>query len=256
MFFLKKCRKAQYIFIVSVIGFSFIFNLKDVLSFNGDTGIREIKSFKQAQSTLQKLSANALVIFDLDETLVEERDPDLPAALTHAYLPELIKILQDHGIKTLALTDTKTFSQKRIFSDHEDWRHKRLEGLNIHFKKSFENFHIFKDLPCVDEGHPVLFKGILYSNRLPKGNVLSAFLDFVKSSFKPSEIVLFDDLLHNLKNVEMVAFQRQIKFRGFHYNKIRELRDRGYSDAEIQRHLLKNNPKGPLITYLLNHLGL
>lgn len=125
-------------------------------------------------------------------------------------------------------------------SSQEEFRHKELLGVGIDFSKSFQEFFIFNNLPLYDGHYPLLSKGILYTNRIPKGEVLSAFLEKMKGSLKPSLIIFFDDRLSNILDVKKTTEERNIKYMGFIYNKISHWLNEGMSYEEIQIKLLQS----------------
>ncbi|MBI2706831.1 MAG: SEL1-like repeat protein [Proteobacteria bacterium] len=202
-----------------------------------DANVRQLSSFADALSVLENLPSDALVIFDLDETLVIYRDESLPPVLTESFTPTLIRNLQEKGIKTIALTNSMTFLNPGD-SSQEEFRYKELLKVGIDFSKSFQDFFIFNNLPLFEGHYPLLSKGIIYTNTIPKGEVLSAFLEKMKDSLKPSLIIFFDDRLHNILDIKKVAEEKNIKYIGFFYNRILNCLDEWMSYQEIQEKLL------------------
>ena len=203
------------------------FPSKKEMSF--DANVRQLPSFSDALSVLENLPSDALVIFDLDDTLVVFRDESLPPALTESLIPNLIKNLQEKGIPIIALTKTSVRD-----CSQEELRYKELLEVGIDFSKSFQESFVFNNLPLCEGHHPLLSKGIVYTNSISKGKVLSAFLEKMKGSLKPSLIVFFDDRLDNILEVKKAAEERNIKYIGFFYNKISNWLDEGMSYQEIQ----------------------
>lgn len=220
-----------FIFLCSSIGL-----LKNGNCYSSPYG-KEISSFTEIRTFLEELPSDALVLFDLDETILVGRSAYLPPVLTESLLPDLIKNLQNRSIKTIALTNTMTFSNSSVFAAGQGWRDEDLLALGIDFTKSFEEFFIFDELPPYAEGYPILYNGILYSNRLPKGEVLMKFLDKVKDTFNPSLIVFFDDQIDNIIDVGKAAKQINVNYKGFLYNKISQWSEEGMSNEEIQEKL-------------------
>lgn len=200
-----------------------------------EANIRQLSSFKDAIPLLEKIPPDTLVIFDMDDTLVVYRDESLPPALTESFTPNLIRKLQEKGIKTIALTATTV-----VDAPQEELRYKELLEVGIDFSRSFQEFFIFNNFPLYKEHYPLLSKGIIYTNSMSKGEVLSAFLEKVKDSLQPSLIIFFDDRLNNILDVKKAAEERNINYVGFFYNKILNWLYEGMSYEEIQIKLLQS----------------
>lgn len=202
--------------------------------------IKTIFSLKQAQSTLEHLDSNALVVFDVDETLIisidkiRRRHPEniinqftqvhfdnLIKDVAHKeYLdsirlkmsaqklvdlesPHLINKLQAKNIRVIALTHMRAGSYYTIES-MEEWRYKQLYDLGIDLSVHNPNNIILKNLPMGQKSHPVFHKGILATSRsCSKGQALAELLK--QLNWIPSSITFFDDYEEhaNFVNEEM-----------------------------------------------------
>jgi hypothetical protein len=202
----------------------------------------KIYSFQEARGLLDTLPQDALVIFDLDETLFIDRVESLPTVLTEPGIDVLIHQLQKRGIKVIGLTNSiSTLNFESAVQ--EEWRHRTLVKLGVDFSKSFQDCYVFKELPIYEGGHPVFSRGVLYTNRIPKGDVLGAFLDRIKDSFDPSVVVFFDDLPDNLESVSKELSLRGKPKKMFLYYRIIALINKGFNDMQIIKLILKNTPR-------------
>jgi CobQ-like glutamine amidotransferase family enzyme len=215
-----------------------------------DANVKKLASFRDALPLLDDIPSDALVIFDMDDTLIVYRDESLPPALTESIISDLIKNLQNKGIATIALTKTtiKDALTKTTLGDlsQEELRSKELLNVGIDFSRSFREFAIFNNLPLYEGHYPLLSKGIIYTNNIPKGKVLLAFLDKLEAQLKPSLIIFFDDRLDNVLDVKKAVEERNIKYVGFYYNRILNLISNGMSYQDIQvKQLLQNKSIHP-----------
>ena len=207
--------------------------------------IESIHSFGEVDFDVIK--SNTLVIFDVDETLIQPTDvyvmnentskgeilkkrlvaenPEIKnwneistILLLQAERPliepnviDKINTLQSRGIKVIALTAMNTGPWAQLPS-MENWRYEQLKSLG--FEGSFESaefkLNSFKK-------NPVFYKGILATDTEPKGQVLGAFLDTMH--LHPQAIIMFDDTLEFLQQVRVEAAERNIEFHGYHYQR-------------------------------------
>lgn len=133
---------------------------------------------------------------------------------------DTIRSLQDRGVKVLALT---ALVPGRAFAipSMAHWRFENLKKHGIDFSKTSFGNMTFDELPTIKDAHdnpqhPVLYKGIICTTKLSKGDVLGAFLNRV--NFKPTQIIFFDDKLERVKEVEKEVQKRGIAFYGFVYH--------------------------------------
>lgn len=153
-----------------------------------------------------------------------------PGELVESEVGNLIHDLQQKKIKTMALTSMET-GEFGVIKSPVDFRINSLKELGIDFSMSTLFHDIFTD-------SWVLKGGILFTNRVPKGEVLLSFLKLLPH--QPSEIIFIDDSLENIKNVADACKNLKIPFLGVHY------------EAEV----LKNDPESdPRIARIqFNHL--
>jgi hypothetical protein len=218
--------------------------------------IDSINSFSEAQKTLDAADQDTLVLFDVDETLITtptksywqknrkahqkeikelEDDASKRAAedgrekyifskrlateipvVIEASTPALIASLQERGVKVLALSRYSTGTNGFI-RNLPQWRSDKLKKIGIDFGKTIFPDIIFDELPGDTKGfYPVLYQGILLTNRVPKGEVLGAFLD--RMQYKPARVLFFDDQKDQVALVAAEMCKRDIPFEGYVYN--------------------------------------
>ena len=200
------------------------------------------------ESYIKKLDEDALVVFDVDFTLLVPNDQLLSPSGEAHYLKFLQKIeglqmegeilgsrilqhykvslvdpkmitllneLKQKKIKTIALTAMDA-GQFGLIPSMEDWRLEQLTSLGIDFSWVFPDVDSF-----VIEGFngkrsvPVFKGGILASSKYSKGQVLLAFLK--RMQCRPSEIVFVDDRMQEIDSVESELEQERIKHTSFYY---------------------------------------
>jgi len=155
---------------------------------------------------------------------------------TENYIVDIIRKLQQKGVKFITLTNQST-RDFEIIPDMRIWRYKKLCECGIDFSSSFDIAEIFfKEFePKPIYGYPGFYKGILMSAGHSKGKVLGAFLDHIK--FKPSKILFFDDLKTKNKEVGSEAEKRKIPCECFWYRYVTKHREK--IDREIVKIQLK-----------------
>ena len=190
-----------------------------------------------------------LVIFDVDETLIQPQDAYLTDIEMRSFLAEIftvkqlikhhdidmkrwkylasiviktaketliepemleaIKALQRRGVQVIACTLIST-GLFGVIPNMEQWRYENLKSLG--FQGSYDNVVIH--LPSFKR-KPVFYKGILATDLEKKGPVIGAFLDTMH--LQPVSIVMVDDTLDNLNSVLRECTTRGIKFQGYWY---------------------------------------
>lgn len=214
--------------------------------------VQDLISFEQE---LSRLDENALVLLDVDYTLIVPKDKilrnsnkQLLQQLSREILnnpkimPEdkyaedylsstvlftakhtlidpqsvsLVKSIQKKGIKIIALTAAST-GVYGVIPSMEDWRIDDLRGLGFDFTLAFPKFKIVTFPEYNDVDSPPLFKeGVLFSGGYPKGHVLKTFLN--KIQWKPKKVIFIDDNMSFIRSVEMAMTAAGIEFLGFHY---------------------------------------
>lgn len=243
--------------------------------------IDQIESIEVLEEKVQQLPKDSLVVFDVDEVIFTDQDAilkpvgdplkfqifneryakadtqsekdlttiilSLPLTLAKKELvesrtPQLIKKLQEKGIKVIALTScpTRPFG---IIKDFEKWRLGHIDDFGIDFSKSFpdQKRFVFENITSYNVPPPVYNQGVIFAEGFSKAAVLSAFLQ--KINYKPSEVVFIDDMFSNLQQMQDKLAILRIPFHGFYYVKV-EKDSAGGIDEEIARfqfdYLFKN----------------
>lgn len=209
--------------------------------------IFEIENLKKFEETLQKLDKSSLVLFDVDYTLLTPQDASLKPCgkglrrkflhvldlkrreylqsilaleseeeLMDRSFPLLIEEMQKNNVPVIGLTALETGEYGKI-KQLEDWRISQLKKFNMDFSSEFRDYNPIILTECNSyNGHYPLFKnGVLFTNRQPKGEVLSNFLK--KVGWVPNRILFMDDSIDQIKSVESAAKILGIEFIGFHY---------------------------------------
>ncbi len=197
---------------------------------------------------IDDLDENALVVFDVDYTILVPNDRIL-APCGEEYCQKFMKILREmqekgeilgsqvtiqaqtslvdnkilhlleklkeKNIKVIALTAMST-GQFGVIPNMEQWRIEQLASLGIHLDGAFPEV----DMIMLEEfegakGLPVFKKGILASSKYPKGQVLCAFLK--RMEWKPSKVLFIDDRMYFIDSVEYELEKENIPHTSFHY---------------------------------------
>ncbi|MDP1723894.1 MAG: DUF2608 domain-containing protein [Alphaproteobacteria bacterium] len=228
------------------LGISLIFIINACSS---DFSIQSVSNFKAIDFSSIK-SPNTLVIFDVDETLIQpvdtylinehkaeginfrekmvadhpgvkDWDKILSIILEEAKRPLIepdivseIKKLQERNVLVIACTGMNT-GKAALYERLEIWRYDHLKSLG------FEGSFTSKDFTLQGfKSQPVFYKGVLSADLEEKGPVIGAFLD--KISFKPEKIVMIDDDGAYIRSVKEECFKRGINFEGYLYQGAKE----------------------------------
>lgn len=201
---------------------------------------------------IKELDSNALVIFDVDYTLLVPDDRIL-APCGEEYLKKIIKSipysheegkilhsivmlqasislidkkifnilneLKQKNIKTIALTAIPT-GQFGLISNAEQWRVQQLASLGIYLDWSFPEIDSLTLEDFTGKSAPVFKKGVLASSTYPKGQVLCAFLK--KLQWVPSTILFIDDKMDFINSVEQELEKENIRHISFYYTAARD----------------------------------
>lgn len=218
--------------------------------------IIEVDSLHAIQKQAPPLGQNALVLFDVDDTLLIPNDAVLRPcgkvllkkyisqnlenpAIKYPYdylhsevllnakssvvdpgFPQFIKQLQHRKIPAIAFTAAPGGKLGRIHS-MADWRIDQLKKFGFDFSQAFPNLYLEFPKQC-DKQYPPLFKsGVLFSSRHPKGPVLSQFLKRIH--LRPTIVVLIDDKIENLETTQCALDEMGIEFIGFYYTAAEKL---------------------------------
>lgn len=197
---------------------------------------------------LKDLDEKALVVFDVDYTLIVPNDRILTpcgeeyfqkfikklrtlkekeellvskislraqVSLIDTKILSLLEKLKQKNIKVIALTAIPT-GRFGLISNAEQWRVQQLGSLGISLDWSFPEIDSFTLEGFEGKKTPPVFKrGILASANYPKGKVLSAFLK--KIQWKPSKVVFIDDRMKFIDSVESELDKENIEHISFHY---------------------------------------
>jgi len=223
----------------------------------GFADIIQTSNLLPIQTAIKNANPSTLVVFDIDDVLLTAKDQILqPRNKTfnntlakelqnrlrkdeaenlwsiillsfhdEVVDPNIIPLMQNiktRDLKILGLTNLLTGSLGKIPS-MEDWTIERLKKHNINFKDSWKsiNQHEFANLKAKDPARFSTFKdGVVFTSGLPKGEVLEAFLQYVK--LKPNEIIFVDDKQANLEFIQSFCLKEGIDFVGFQYTAVKD----------------------------------
>lgn len=208
--------------------------------------ILEVSDLTKFKVELENLDCHSFVLFDIDNTILTPKDSSLKPCgkhLRHQYLhglglkqrellqsiialeaeeelvdnefPDIIKRLQTRNIPVSGFTLLETGIYGKI-ANVEDWRLSQLKKFGIVFSTYYDKeLVIFSECSPYHKHFPTYKNGVLFTDRLPKGEVLTAFLK--KIVFQPNKILMLDDSLDQIKSGESAANALNIEFIGFHY---------------------------------------
>jgi len=198
------------------------------------------------EKQISHLDENALVVFDVDCTLIIPNDrilapcgkkhlekfvkkhQNLPqdrqelmksivisgkASLVEKDIVRILTQLKQRKIKTIALTAIPP-GKLGVIPNVEEWRVNQLASFGIDFSWSFPELDAFR-LDCFNGKPPAFKQGILFSGNHSKGSVLCAFLDTIH--WKPSNVFFIDDRLSYIHSVENELAKENIAHTSFHY---------------------------------------
>lgn len=197
---------------------------------------------------IENLDENALVVFDVDFTLIVPNDRILApcgeeylvgfmkkarsmghkgeesesrvmlkmeVSLVEDRILSLLEKLKQKNIKVITLTAMST-GQYGVVANAEQWRIEQLASLGIHLDWAFPEIDSLT-LEGFDgkSTAPVFKQGVLASARHPKGKVLNAFLK--KIQYVPSKVLFIDDRMVFIDSVESEMEKENIKHTSFFY---------------------------------------
>ena len=211
-------------------------------------GITATSSLDVIEKELKDADATTLVIFDCDDVLIHQTDvvfaPENEEMLTKCVndfiekkpsvakkmkklkgiisesinsiiidkrMPEVVKGLQEKGIKVLMITSMK--NEKLNGKYAIEIRQHELENFGFDFSKSWPDLK--KKWFGEVQKSQYYESGIVCAKPGSKGEALKNFLDY--SKFNPKKIVFIDDKLDNLEDIQKVAKMLNSIFRGFEY---------------------------------------
>lgn len=205
--------------------------------------IKDLTSYQYID--FDNIDNDTLVVFDVDETLVQPIDSllvnlrssksdelfykiitrypdvdnwdyyysiifrDVEMPLIENNIINKIKSLQNRNIKVIACTAAPTGRMGAI-ENVEEWRYNHLYSLGF-----IGNFNDFNFDFYLEGQHPNFYHGILFTDLANKGPSLKIFLD--KINYHPKKIVMFDDNLNYLQSVDNEFAKSEIQFTGYQY---------------------------------------
>lgn len=205
----------------------------------------EAPNLSVVEKEIEQLDSDALVVFDVDCTLIVPSDcvlgpwgDDYFSSQMNSLLPHewdetiskvliqrkvklvehrvlvLLDLLKQRGIKTIALTAIRP-GQLGSISSMIAWRVEQLNSLGIHFGWSFPSLDSIIFSQFMEKSHPVYKEGVIASARHPKGQVLTEFLKHIQ--WRPSKVIFIDDLMSFIDSVEFELEQEGIPHVSFYY---------------------------------------
>ncbi len=242
--------------------------------------IIKTNNFKIIEKNIQATNTGTLLIFDVDDVLLQPKDQLLKSnnedyfkkiyqnvetrtnktqaeklfsliMLQRKIEPvekqiiELVNTAQKNGIKVLALTFCSTGKLGTINS-LEDWRTKELKVLGYNFDKSWGKLtkKNFNQLPINGSNKFVAFQqGVLFTGGVSKAAALNVFLNY--ADHKPKKIIFVDDKKYNLEIVEKFANEANIEFLGIEYTFVQDskIEPLNKTRARLQLEILEKEHK-------------
>lgn len=233
--------------------------------------IISIESVKELNRSMEDLSSNDLVLFDVDMVLVQPSEPAFQMSNMKKYGPivkevmksipeekqmvflalmtissdpilieyqivDLLDFLQAKCIPCMALTANLTGSLVEV-SCMEMKRIESLKKLGIDFSKTApsQSDIIFKNLASYRKNYSRFLEGVFFVNgtTVSKGEALLAFLDRI--DFCPEKIIFIDDKEDNLKSVEAALkhLDKKIFYQGFLYSGAKKYPSKDISEKDF-----------------------
>ena len=259
-----------------------IFSTCILLSFFVVPLTAKIIEMNHMQSLQHHLSNDALVIFDIDNTIMEPTQelgsdqwfryriqkyigqgssPDqalenalaeweavqhlTKVKLVENYTADLVKQLQDKKYAVIGLTTRGLSLATRTVQ--------QLQSLSVDLSKTcFVN----KETSFLNPHTVLLRKGILFTSGTHKGNAFFKLLD--ETGYRPKKIIFINDKATHLREIEEVAEKRKVPFLGLRYSyldyrvknfqaKLADLQFENFgqilSDREAEKQLLDKKAK-------------
>lgn len=239
--------------------------------------ITRITSLNELIVQLETLDKNDLVIFDIDDVVIQPVDqifhPHNKQQLAKYYseikgkvtpeqmdvilstvnieqkvklvdpkIKELFAALRKRSIPTVALTHCGTGRFGKI-KDVANWRINQLVKVGVNFRNlnPYKN-QIYNNLNG-KHGTAMFKSGILFTGYIEKGDVLAEFLQ--SNKITPRKIIFIDDRRSNLENVATALQARNINFTGYEYIAVSEqpTNEIDTSVTDLQFHVLQNENK-------------
>jgi len=258
-----------------------------LIGLSAQAKITSVTTMKDLQTKLEKIlktqkAKDVLVAFDIDMTLTQPNHPamyypaltkyvdvyktileqltpeqkDLAATLTTQLVPQklveegtpqIIKTLQEKGVKVIALTSSLAGNIKGCKDQVIVLRKDQLEKMRLDFSKSLQEF--VTDLKFIDfkkyaGAYPMFYHGILSANgegNVSKGEVLNALLSHIgkvrKPGFRPKVVIMIDDKKKHLEDVEkhLKSYDPSIQYIGIEYEGAFNYAPQDISEEDFQK---------------------
>ncbi len=210
--------------------------------------------FKKKNDNLRKklLSASERKITDKEEEkAIFSVVVQSPIVYIDKNFVNIIKNLQDRGIKVMALTNGLV-GECGYVKSMDRLMLKQTRDMDYHFEKSWKhlkNAQIYITKIYNKKDRKILFMdGVVFANKLiskaSKGECLLVFLKY--ANFFPKKIIFIDDKMKNLKSVSEICERNDITFVGFEYTGATNRNDLPPLDenhAKLQLYILKKKHK-------------
>lgn len=216
-----------------------------------------ISSFKSLEKFLPEIDKSTLVIFDIDDVIITASDTvfsprgeisgikDICLKQISKYIPieynknslfvelftlylqkskrqiidnyfmEFLDKLKKLSVSYIRLTGLEV-GKYGVINSMEDWRYKDFRSLSIDLScRAFESYESTYLQSNLDRVRPLYTDNIIYTDRGDKGMVLQNWLNHFK--FKPSKILVIDDLLSNHISISNSCKKYGIEYKGIVY---------------------------------------
>lgn len=238
--------------------------------------IIETKSLSPVSDKIAKLGKDALVVWDVDGTLIVPRsrlafesyyrnvreigakicsekgsefkkkwDNNIYHSLLFQKVGQqvidpisvtLINHLREQKIRTIALTALSRGEFGQI-SDVVEWRINQLRELGFNFLPPNKESYCFQfKYLNIKNSLPAYRNGVLFSSNLPKGIILKEF--YKRIEFSPSEVVFIDDRRDHVESITNEMEKERIPTTSFHYTAVHK--DHGPLDLKMAETQMKH----------------
>lgn len=149
---------------------------------------------------------------------------EYPSILVEQKTPDIIRTLQNQGVKTIVLSNALTGPFGKI-NDFVAWRVGVLKNFGLDFSTSFPDLapKVFTAFDPTFGRHPEYRDGVIHAseplkNNKDKGSILIAFLNY--ADYKPSRIIFIDDKKNQVEEVEntLKRTHPEIAVTGYEYD--------------------------------------